>query len=202
MGAGIRGCCWGLMICLVLSLAGGGVRADEVKKVRGEFGIMFGFLDGMALDVYDKDSGHKVSSIDTDMGLSGGASFDQGIYRSLWVGVTIDLFQVRKSVGMFGDVSARVLNPSLRLSFHQRQVGSLWSFRPGVACGVALVEEIFGYKASQYVTLRPFLQTVCHLTNKTGLLFEISEFQTLQGGNDNYDIEAGPAWGFRVGLLK
>jgi len=175
--------------------------AVEGKKARGEFGVMIGFLDGMEIDAHAKDSAYSDGSIDSDMGLSCGVSLDQGLYRSLWVGLTIDLFLVRKDIWVV-QYSARALNPSLRLSLHLRQAGSRWSFRPGVACGVALVEEILSYKASQYVTLRPFLQTVYHITPQTGLLIEGCIFTTLQGGNNDYDIEAGPSFGARIGLLK
>jgi hypothetical protein len=162
---------------------------------------MIGFLNGMTIDAHATDTAYYDASIDSDMGLSVGFSLDQAVYRSFWVGLTIDLLQVRKGFG-FGDYSAKALNPALRFSLHLRAAGSRWSFRPGVACGVALLEEIYSFKSSQYLTLRPFLQAVCHVSPKTGILFELNEFQTLQGGNDDYDIEAGPTFGLRIGLLK
>ena len=190
-----------LALGISLLMLSGYAAANEGKKATGEFGVMIGFLDGMTINAYAKDSTNSDGSIDSDMGLSGGISFDQAVYRSFWAGLTIDVFQVRKEIA-FLEVSARTLNPALRLSFHIRSAGSNWSVRPGIACGVALLEEVSGYKASQYVTLRPFLQTVCYLTPETGFLIEASVFQTLQGGNDDFDIDAGPSFGLRVGLLK
>jgi len=192
---------WSLVACFALLALCGNATAVEGKKARGEFAMMFGFLDGMTIDAHAKDSGFYDTSLDSDMGWSAGVSFDQGVYRSIWLGLTIDLFQLRKEV--FGmDATAKAMNPALRLSVHYQPTGSNWSFRPGVACGVALVEEILEFKNSQYVTLRPFLQIVCHLTPQTGLLVETSMLRTLRGGNDNYYIEAGPAFGLRIGLLK
>lgn len=201
MGSKVSKCRWWLFACLALLLVCSRAAAVEGKKARGEFGVMLGYLGGMTIETHAKDTAYSDGSIDSDMGLSAGVSFDQHLYRSFWAGLTIDLFQVRKEIWVVG-ISARALNPSLRLSFHLQQAGSHLSFRPGVACGVALLEEVLDYKASQYVTLRPFLQTVCHLTSQTGLLIETSMFQTLQGGNNDYDIDAGPSFGLRIGLLK
>jgi hypothetical protein len=193
---------WGVVICLALSPLCGSASATEGYKPRGEVGVMFGFLNGMKFDAHPKDPADSTRLVDTDTGLSGGISFDRVLYRSCWLGLTIDLFQVRKDATVSQDITAKAMNASLRLSFHYRPAESQWSFRPGVACGIALVGEFLDFKAGQYLTLRPFFQTVCHLSNRTAFLMEVSMFQTLQGGNDDYDIDAGPAWGFRVGLLK
>ncbi len=201
MSAKCGGGRWWGAACFALLILCGSASAAEGKQARGEFAVMFGFLDGMTIDARAKDTGFYDASIDSDMGWSAGASFDQGVFRSIWLGLTIDVFQLRKEI-LGGDITAKSINPALRLSVHYQPKGSQWSLRPGVACGAALLEEVFRYKASQYVTLRPFLQVVCRLTPRTGFLIETNMLKTLRGGNDNYDIKAGPSFGVRIGLLK
>jgi hypothetical protein len=171
------------------------------KRAKGEFGLMVGFLDGMTIKFGSKGSDPLPWHVESDAGIAGGIFFDQKAFRTIWAGMSIDYYRVRKDTDLFENPSAGALNLALRLSLRLRSADGKWVIRPGVATGVALLGEVFAMTTTQHWTLKPFVEVVYYVSPKVGLITEMGVFNTLQGGNDDVDITSGPAVTIRFGLL-
>jgi hypothetical protein len=176
-------------------------QAMEGKKAKGEFGIMVGFLGGMTVKFEDKECGVFSGSMETDAGISAGLFFEQKVFGPVFAGVTIDYYKVQNELTEFYGGSPRSLGLALRISGHMQSDNGLWVFRPGVASGVTLLGQIGYVKTSQHVTIKPFIEAVYRASPKVGLIAEIGIFSSVWGGNDCYDIEAGPTTLIRFGVL-
>jgi len=171
------------------------------KRARGEYGIMLGRVSGTTFDMVTTDSLESESHGHTDASFTGGIFFEQRLFRAVWAGMSIDFHQFYQNFGTVFRLKSTVLNLSARVSYHHRSRDGKWSVRPGVASGVALARKIYTVNPSQFITLKPFVETVYQVSPKVGLILELGVFSTVWGGNDEYDITIRPTVFTRFGLL-
>lgn len=201
MGCRSNQCAWRLAASLVLSVLCTSATAVEGKKARGEFGLMVGSLGGMTVELTSKDDDSRGSDLETESGFSGGLFFEQKALGPIWMGMSLDYYEVRGKMLSFLDESPRTLGLALRVSGRLRSNNGLWVFRPGVASGVILLGQVGYLKTSQHVMIKPFVETVYRVSPKVGLVEEISIFSTVWGANDDYNILAGPTTLIRFGVV-
>lgn len=189
-----------LMVLVALVLIAPSILGATGKRAKGEFGFLVGRAAGTTFDMVTTDSTARESSGRTDPALTAGIFFEQRLYRGVWAGMNIDYHQFHQDLWGDFDLKSSVLNLSFRLSYHHRSSDRKWSVRPGVASGVALVQKVYTVNASQYITLKPFVETVYQVTPKIGLILELGVFSSVWGGNDEYDITIRPTLFTRFGL--
>jgi hypothetical protein len=200
MNCGTRQGGWYLLLVALVCFANTAI-AVEGKKARGEFGVVIGSLGGMTVEVTSKDDGSRGSDIETESGFSGGIFFEQKALGPIWMGMTLDYYEVRGKMLSFLDESPKTLGLALRVSGRLRSNNGLWVFRPGIASGVVLLGQVGYLKTSQHVMIKPFVETVYRVSPKVGLVGEISVFSTVWGANDDYNILAGPTTLIRFGIV-
>ncbi len=194
---------YGLLLTLVfgpLLIAPNALGASG-KKAKGEFGIMIGSLGDMDIKLTSKDSGNSAGDLEIDGGLSVGIFFEQKSFLGLWLGASIDYYQIDSRLDALSDDDPKTLGLALRISGRVRSADGRWILRPGISSGAVMLGEVGYLKTSQHVSIKPFIEVVHQASPKVGLAGEISIFSTVWGANDDYTILAGPTLLIRFGLV-
>jgi hypothetical protein len=176
-------------------ILGATVQAAE-RTGPGGFGMKVGHI-GQGNVVYQRTEAGSVSdTAETDGNLSGGVFFEKSIVGGLRAVVTIDIHKIK----LYGP-SALALDGGVGLRYSWINPTGLIGLRPGVTVGYAVLPEVWQFRSSKYVTIKPQFEVVFYSEHGTGMLVEVGALYLISGGNNQYDISAGPMIMFRMGML-
>ena len=80
------------------------------KKAKGEYGIMLGRVSGTTFDMVTTDSLENKSHGHTAAAISTGITFEQKLFRAVWMGMSIDFHEFSQNFETTFDLRSWVLN--------------------------------------------------------------------------------------------
>ena len=152
------------------------------------FGLRAGIVD---LDAVEVTGG---PTADLDLSPSLGAFFDYGLGSALWGGLYADVH------GLTGDLDGREYMVDVGATLKTR-VGDRTRrafFRPGVGVGFGSVDVAGG---AQFLTTRGTVEVVVPQAGNMSWSFEGGVYWAPMGDADGADVEFGPGFLLRAGVL-
>lgn len=176
----------------VLVLAASSSAIEKKKKTADHFGLKVGVLHGGTVEL-------EQSEWETSAGLTFGVTFDFRAIRRFYLGLAIDLHQVKYSQGSFTE-DAHMLNGTLvaRQEIPLNQKGLL--LRPSLGVGGGAMGELGPLDNSTFLTITPGIDLLVPLGPKQNLFIEIA-LLTADGGDSDTDAKTGGLLLTRVGML-
>jgi hypothetical protein len=184
-----------IAVLLVLSLCAT-ARADDQRAKPGAFGIKGGFIMGGTAEGVLASTGQRSFKVTSDDSYSVEAFFEHDLFRMIRATLALDMHDLK-----FGDSAESVLDVSAGLKATFFTSDRRIAFRPGVLVGKAWLTEIGFVSESTYLTVKAFGEFVIYTERHVGFLIDICQLWAPSGGNDRYDITAGPMTLLRAGLV-
>ena len=178
---------------VLLLIAGNSLGIEKQKETADHFGFKIGMLHGGTVTLNDR------TDWETSTGLSFGVTFDFRTIRQFYLGLAIDMHQVKVSVGPYSD-DAYMLNGSIVA----RQVIPLgkkgWQLRPGIGFGGAAMGKLGSLENSTYLTITPVVELLAPVGPTQKLLIEFA-LLTADGSDTDNDVTSGGHLLTRIGFL-
>lgn len=174
-----------LIICLIAATVSAGVTRPE--PTRGTFGAKVGLMS----------RAHVGGDLDlqTEVGSTAQVYADFPMWGRLFGTAAFDFYYIELVRN-----NNVMIDASLGLKYELKLTHANMMLRPGVAIGYGFLPEINAIRASNYATIKVFLEAHFPVAIKRTVVCEVGLFGAPTGGNATYDLTLGPAYCLRVGL--
>ena len=181
----VRALC--VLIVILFTAGSASAARTTAEPTRGIFGAKVGFMSrGNVGGDFD---------LQTEVGSTGQIYTDFPLWGRLFGAAAFDFYYME----IVHDNNI-MIDASFGLKYEFRMSHSNMLLRPGVAIGYGFLPEINQIRASNYATVKVFLETHFPVSIKRAVVCEVGVFGAPTGGNAAVDVTLGPAYFVRVGL--
>lgn len=164
------------------------VHAQDSIVNKEKLGLKIGYFGGGTMNINSRE-------YETDAGLCFSGNFDMQVARKFYMGIALDLDQVK-----IWEESKYLVNLSLITKGEIPISKGALLLRPAIGVGMGMLQKIAWLDNTYYVTLQVFNEFVTVINGKTDLLGDIGLLWELSGGSDIDDITGGPFLMVRIGV--
>ncbi len=181
---------------ILIFLCASTITAGETK---GIFGVKFGTYGAGTVTLTDKVNNAEVD-FRTLSNNTFGILLDYPIKSNWLAGLSVDIVSIETKALDTVLHNKSLLNLSLNMKRVINTSGGNFKFQPSIGLGVAMVPKIDEIKASQYTTMRIFVEMLIK-PSRLGFLVDVGQTWSLGGGNGDYSIKMGAVTVMRVGIV-
>lgn len=188
-----------ILFGLWLVLFGGIGVASEYEEGDSYTGVKLGFVGSGQVDLGGRDADQSAS-------LTGGLFFDLPFGSRLSYGLSADFFSMSwesEEAPFPFEESAWLLDLGVTLKGNFVSESSAIGFRPGIGVGIGVLPrmETANVAASNYVTLKAFLEVIYSTPGDLSFLIDVGVWHAPSGGDNATDIKVGPLVFLRAGVM-
>lgn len=158
-------------------------------------GVKAGLITDASVDFTGKNESTGSFDLETGQSWSVQASVELPLYSSFRSILALDYHRL-------GDLgkSEMILQGSFGIRYHWETRSQRFAVRPGAAVGYGYLGETSVTGSGNLILLNLSTEFIIFSESGTGFVIETAGLWSLTGGNDDYDIEAGPMFLVRAGL--